>query len=84
MNNKLKIALKCTKYLLVAALIALPFFGPKKTEAKAEEGRTPAAVFDIRCPGSGGHMMLTCYDAPGPCTPQTQDSCVLEEIVVYG
>ena len=31
-----KIALKCTKYLLVAVLFALPFIGPKETEARAE------------------------------------------------
>ena len=71
MNNKLKIALKCTKYLLVATLVALPFIGPEKTEAKRPAGYTFASVPDTRCPSG---TIDICYALPGSC-PNTDPAC---------
>ena len=75
MNNRLKIALKCTKYLLVAALVTLPFIGPEQTKAKAEEdGYTHDVVEDKRCDSGDASI---CYDFPGGC-PTLSASCLVE------
>ena len=80
MNNKLNIALKCTKYLLVAALVALPFLGLGETEAKAQPEFTQAVVADKDCPTGESSW---CYRNPGRC-PSGGWSCLMDEIVVYG
>ncbi len=80
MDNKLKIALKCTKYLLVAVLFALPFIGPKETEARAEAEYTQTEGTDGRCPTG---KVSICYDWPGQC-PVGGTTCLMDEIVVEG
>ncbi len=72
MNKKLKIVLRCTKYLLVAVLVALPFIGPERTEAKAEEGYTLGHVLDERCPS---YILALCYDLPGQCQSEGIIGC---------
>ena len=73
MNNKLKIALKCTKYLLVAVLVALPFIGPEKTEAKAEEGYYHKVYENDLCPSGA---IAICYTQPGSC-PSESAACMV-------
>lgn len=80
MNNKLKVALRCTKYFLVAALIALPFFGPETTEAKAEEGYYHKVYENDIC--DSGSISI-CHNQPGSC-PSESIACNMEEIVVWG
>ena len=79
MNNKLKIALKCTKYLLVAVLVALPFVGTGETEAKAPEGFYPLIADSEQCPSE---KEVLCYILSGNCPVGT--TCSLGEIVVEG
>ena len=81
MNNKLNIALKCTKYLLVAALVALPFIGPERTEAKAEEGYTYGSVNHRDCPSG---LLGVCHNEPGECSTGGIVGCELDEVVIYG
>ena len=71
MNNKLKIALKCTKYLLVAALVILPFIGPEKAAAVAEP---PEAIYfygflPAENPNGNFSEKYTdyCFNVPGEC-----------------
>lgn len=79
MNNKLKIALRCTKYLLVVVLVALPFVGTGETEAKIPE-YTQETISNPDCPNKKSSI---CYKMPGRC-PGPEEACLMDEIVIYG
>ena len=82
MDNKLKIALKCTKYLLMAVLISLLFVEPEKTEAKAEAGKhTYVTLPTSLCPT---RKRGYCNYVPGQCSTQGNIGCEMDEIVIYG
>ena len=67
MNNKLKFALKCTKYLLVAALVILPFIATEKAAALTEP---PEAVYFygfVPFDTNSGKYADYCFSVPGEC-----------------
>ncbi len=74
MNNKLKIALRCARYMLVAILVALPFVAPDTMEAKKKEGYEHR-VFENDICDSGG--VAICYNQPGTC-PNESIACLVE------
>ena len=74
MNNKLKIALKCTRYLLVAVLVVLPFVGSEQTEAKAQAAYTHEVVDREDCPSGSASI---CYAMPGGC-PSGNAACLVQ------
>ena len=76
MNNKLKIALRCARYMLVAILVALPFVAPENTEAKkaAGDGYTHDVVENDKC--DSGHVSI-CYEFPGDCSASSS-ACLVE------
>ncbi len=76
MTNKLKITLRCARYMLVAILVALPFVAPEDTEAKRAvgDGYTQAEVYETRCASNWASI---CYDAPGDCST-LEPSCLVE------